>query len=64
MVSSADWLYIISCNFVGATPPNFSTQKTSTRPSVILRGETSPYPLSGVYLVSVTDTVFNMGGVQ
>jgi hypothetical protein len=57
------WLYIQGCNFVGATPPDYSTEKTSKRPSVILRGEPGQL-CNSVYLVSIKDTVFNMGGVQ
>ena len=63
VVVNTYWLYITSCNFVGATPPNYSARNTSTRPSVILRGEAGPL-CNSVYLVSITDTVFNMGGVQ
>eukprot|EP01051_Picozoa_sp_SAG22_P007700 SAG22_NODE_551_length_9178_cov_3.565371_2_plen_939_part_00 len=63
VVVNTYWLYISACNFVGATPPDFSTRNTSTRPSVILRGEAGPL-CNSVYLVTITDTVFNMGGVQ
>eukprot|EP01043_Picozoa_sp_COSAG02_P006413 COSAG02_NODE_182_length_30594_cov_23.562912_8_plen_426_part_00 len=66
------WLYIDSCNFVGATPPGYDGQhNTSKRPSVIFRGQDNPSTapsraaaVNQVYLVTITDTVFNFGGIQ
>ena len=66
------WLYIDSCNFVGATPPGYNGQhNTSKRASVIFRGQDNPSTapsraaaVNQVYLVTITDTIFNFGGIQ
>lgn len=66
------WLYVDSCTFVGATPPGYDGQhNTSKRPSVIFRGQDNPSNspsraavVNQVYLVTITDTVFNFGGIQ
>ena len=69
------WIYISGCNLVGAEPPDYAAsdgKNTSQRPSVIFRGQDSPSHsptkalgvVNQIYLVTITDTVFNFGGVQ